>query len=93
MKKYFATYIIDQNPNYGGRSTPVEAQIVCSNKNAVLKDSFKEMFDYCKSLIDLDIQEYPEDYARICLTKKVLSILDYEDYQVMRYDIHEIEID
>lgn len=92
MKKFFATYIIDQNPNYGGRDISIKAQVVRSKNKVVLKDSFKEMFDYCKSLIDLDMQEYPEEYVRICLTKKDLSLLDIEDYQVMRYDIHEINL-
>lgn len=92
MKKFFATYIIDQNPNYGGCDTPIKTQVVRSNNNVVLKDSFEEMFDYCKSLIDLDIQEYPMDYVRICLNENVLSLLDNEDYQVMRYDIHEIDL-
>ena len=93
MKKFFATYIIDTNPNSGAFVMPVETHIVRdSNNNVILNDLFDDMFDYCKSLIDLDIQQYPDDYVRICLTENSLMLLDNDDYQVMRYDIHEIKL-
>ena len=94
MRKYFATYIIDCNPSSGVMCGQPEAQIVRDpdTYNVILKDSFNDMFDYCTKLIETDIQQYPEDSVRACTTENGLNILDNDDYQVMRYDIHEINL-
>lgn len=94
MKKYFATYIIDCNPASGAMCSQPEAQVVRDyhDDSVILKDSFNDMFDYCKELTELDIQQYPEDSVRVYTTENGLNILDNDEYQIMRYDIHEIDL-
>jgi hypothetical protein len=94
MKKYFATYIIDCNPASGAMCGQPEAEVVrySDTGNVILKDSFNDMFDYCKDLTESDVLQWPEGSVRVCTTENGLNILDDEEYQVMRYDIHEIDL-
>jgi hypothetical protein len=50
------------------------------------------MFDYCKDLTESDVLQWPDGSVRVCTTENGLNILDDEEYQVMRYDIHEIDL-
>lgn len=93
MKKFFATYIVDTNPNSGAFAYPVETNVVRDlNYNVILKETFDEMFDYCKSIIEQDILHLPAGSARWVETEKGLALLDYENYQILRYDIQEINL-
>ena len=96
MKIFFATYIDDVNPSSGDAADYLEARMVRDEEgNALYTSDWDNMLELCKDeanfFINNDARSEECGY-QIIETNNGCAIIDYEDYRIVTYDIHELDL-
>jgi hypothetical protein len=96
MKIFFATYIDDVNPSTGDAAGYLEACMVRDEEgNAIYTNDWDNMLELCKDeasfFINNDIRADERGY-QIIDTDNGCAIIDDEDYRIVTYDIHELDL-
>jgi hypothetical protein len=96
MKIFFATYIDDVNPSSGDAADYLEARMIRDEEGKVLySNDWDSMLNLCKDdanfYINNDIRADERDY-QIIDTDNGCAIIDDEDYRIVTYDIHELDL-
>jgi hypothetical protein len=96
MKIFFATYIDDVNPSSGDTANYLEARMVRDEEgNAIYTNDWDNMLELCKDeanfFINNNIHADERGY-QIIDTNNGCAIIDDEDYRIVTYDIHELDL-
>lgn len=96
MKIFFATYIDDVNPSYGDAAGYLEAWMIRDDEGKVLYSNDRVgILNLCKADANHVINNtiYAKDHGyKLIDTENGCAIIDDEDYRVVTYDIHELDL-
>lgn len=96
MKMFFATYIDDANPNYCMDKIQLKASLLRDEENVLYSTDWDHMYSLCIDDANFYINNCAEAEARgykIVETNDGCVIVDNEDYIIVTYNIHEIDIE
>ena len=99
MKIFFATYIDDFNPSRGDIVNDLEACLIRDEEGKVLYTTNRDdMLSLCKNDANLFIDTLnnsnrsEEHNHQIIDTDNGCAVIDDEDYRIVTYDIHELDL-
>lgn len=93
MAKFIATYIENVNPASGDFDFPLAATLIRnSDGNVMTTDSVNEMIEFLKKEANHYIENNGNQNLTICEEDMRNSIFDEDDFEVVIYNIHQLEI-
>ena len=99
MKIFFSTYINDVNPSSGDIGNDLEACLIRDDEGKVLyTNNWDDMLSLCKDDANLFIYAFNNSNRtekrshQIIDTDNGCAIIDDEDYRIVTYDIHELNL-
>lgn len=96
VTRYIATYIQDANPSTGEWAGDLEAVALCDEEGETLYgDTYSEMYSLCNDDAEFFMNNTPVAEERgyhIIESKNGMKIVDDENYPILTYNIHELQI-